>query len=439
LKRNLWDWELKMSVLWNPSISGNIKSFGLNTTSATVIDVVINEEHPDYGVDGFEVGRIRFKYTEYGGHRDTPQNAFYAYPIEVGVQEFPLIGETVMVQKIQGIHFYTRRVNINKTLQLNGFPNILNRSKSARTQQNRTDSIQQARQGAIDTRTDADEPEENLTNEKYSPRVGLNNLKSFDGDVIIQNRYGASIRLGSSQMEDALNQKTQVRNGTVILGPTKSQKNDSLILFRVGQRQTPNRTKETPYALVVEDINLDSSCFIMAENQVINLIFSSKFTTLKNLNKPYTTLDAQSDGSIKTQLSGNQTILNSGMVVLNSKETDILLSSQRDMISITNRDTIIDSGKNIYINSDGGKLFLGTVEKTNSVVKYNELESILYEILDYIEELARSIAIPYSPLSTSVFTKTSSTRLKIIEAKSNGVKIGNWTIYKGTIGVYYDK
>ena len=46
----------------------------------------------------------------------------------------------------------------------------------------------------------------------------------------------------------------------------------------------------------------------MAENQEINFIFSSEFTTLQELDKNYATLDAQEDGSIKTVLDGNQII-----------------------------------------------------------------------------------------------------------------------------------
>lgn len=412
-----------MSLLWNPKISGTIKSFGLYANSATVIDVVTNEEHPDYGVDGFEVGRVRFKYLEYGGHKDTPQNAFYAYPIEVGVQEFPLIGETVMVQKIQGIHFYTRRVNINKTLQLNGFPNILNRSKPARTQQNKTDTTQQAREGQLDNRTDSDEPEENLTNENYSPRPSLRPLKSFDGDVILQNRYGASIRLGSSQIQNALNQFTEVKeDGTVILGPTNSQRNEALIVFRVGQRETPARTKETPYALTVEDINLDSSCFAMAENQEINFIFSSEFTTLQELDKNYATLDAQEDGSIKTVLDGNQIIFNSGRVTLNSKENDIIVSSQRDIVTTANRDTIIDSGENIYIRTreeESPTIFLGTISNFNSVVKFNELRDILEDIKICLDLLANN------PMAPTPAVPSLTATMNFGSIKSEQVKIGN--------------
>jgi hypothetical protein len=416
------------NLFWNPTVSGNLKSFGLYANSATVIDVVINEEHSDYGIDGFEVGRVRFKYLDYGGHSTTPQNSFYAYPIEVGVMEYPLIGETVMVQKIQGVHFYSRRVNINKTLQLNGFPNIVNRSKAAKTQQNKTVQSQQAREGSLN-QTDGGVPEENLTNDNYVPKLNVKNLKSFDGDILIQNRYGSTIRLGSSQMQDAFNQNTIVneKTGTTVLGPTNSGKNDAILIMRVGQKQNSNTTKDTPYALTVEDVNLDSSCFVMAENQDINFYFSSNFFTLEELGIiDYTQTIDDRTGNSKTVLSENQAILNSGRIVLNSKENDVILSSERDTIFGSNRNMVVDVGNDIYLNpvsSLGGQIFLGTVEKKNSVAKYNELESVLYEILDHIEELARTIVIPYKPLSEITLGRITPTKLSVRDIKSKLVKI----------------
>ena len=65
-----------------------------------VLDVIVNEEHRDYGSSGFNVGTIRFKYLDYGAHRDSIKTGFRAYPLEVDVQSYPLIGEIVFIQKI---------------------------------------------------------------------------------------------------------------------------------------------------------------------------------------------------------------------------------------------------------------------------------------------------------------------------------------------------
>ena len=165
----------------------------------------------------------------------------------------------------------------------------------------------------------------------------------------------------------------------------------------------------------------------MAENQDINFYFSSNFFTLEELGIiDYTQTIDDGTGNSKTVLSENQPILNSGRIVLNSKENDVILSSERDTIFGSNRNMVVDVGNDIYLNpvsSLGGQIFLGTVEKKNSVAKYNELESVLYEILDHIEELARTIVIPYKPLSEITLGRITPTKLSVRDIKSKLVKI----------------
>ena len=340
-------------IFWNPEVSARSRAPALSS-QAVVLDVILNEEHPDYGQTGFNVGTIRFKYMDFGAHRDSMEMGFRAYPLEVTVQEYPLIGEIVLIQKIRGNHFYSRRMNVNKKLQLNSFKNILDRLKPTGTQQNTSQAIQQARGNQL--HQSSQEPEENLVNENYEPQETLYNLKHFDGDIIIQNRYGATLRFGSSLSENALNQKTdptEPQNGdSVILGPTVPLNNDPIIVMRVGEREDPRKTRDTDYALIVEDINLDSSSFVLSSNQLIQFRFASNddtyFRSLRKLNKDYITRD---DNKL-TSLSDNQALLNSGRLVLNAKTDNIILSAQQDFISLTNRDTILDTGNAFVV---GGK------------------------------------------------------------------------------------
>jgi len=115
--------------------------------------------------------------------------------------------------------------------------------------------------------------------------------------------------------------------------------------------------------------------------------------------------------------------LNSGRIVLNSKENDVILSSERDSIFGGNRNMIVDVGANIYLNPSVGQIFLGTIEKRNSVVKYNELRTVLFEMMDLIEDLAKTVVIPYSPLSAPVLANVNVTKTKILDIKSKLVKI----------------
>ena len=378
-------------IFWNPDINAHGKPTGVSS-QAVVLDVIVNEEHHDYGNSGFNVGTIRFKYLDYGGHRDSVKTGFRAYPLETDVQSYPLIGEIVVIQKIRGNHFYSRRINVNKKLQLNTFPNILNRTKPTKTQQDQSTAIQQAQGGQL-VHTSA-EPDENLTNENYQRRDALFNLKHFDGDVIIQNRYGATLRFGSSQSELALNQQTdppEPKDGdAVILGPTVPLNNDPIMIMRVGERELPNITRNTGYGLIVEDINEDLSSFVLSTVQPINFKFASNddvyFRSSLRLGKPTATRDQE----LKlTTLSGNQALLNSGRLVLNAKTDNIILSTQQDFISLTNRDTILDTGNDFVIGAEQIHLLDNTTQGTA-----DDHVAVAEAVIEAFENLIEALRMP---------------------------------------------
>ena len=154
-----------MGIFWNPNASSRGGSFGTLPTQAVVTDVITNEEHKEYGITGFNVGTIPFKYMEYGSHGDATSTSFHAYPLEVSIQEYPLIGEIVLIQKVKGKHFYSRRVNVNKKLQFNSFPNVLKRLLPSQTPQDQSVAMEQASHGQLQHSTT--EPKDILINEKY--------------------------------------------------------------------------------------------------------------------------------------------------------------------------------------------------------------------------------------------------------------------------------
>jgi len=338
---------------WDSSISEGQKSQGLALSLAAVLDVITNEEHEDYSNTGFNVGTVRFKYVGWGGHLDSADNSFYASSLDMDVQSYPLIGEIVFIQKVLGIPFYSRRININNKLQYNSFSNILSRLNPAKTPQDKNRNVAASKENVMQHSSAV--PSEHFENTNYQERESLHTLKHFDGDVIIQNRYGATLRFSSSQLESALNQKTVpgTAEGRSILGPTKPKNNDPIIIMRVGERDTPNTSTTSTLGLIVEDINLDSSSFVLSSNQMINFKFASNDDVyFRSSNKLPNKFPMSRDDNKLTTLSGNQSLLNSGRLVLNAKTDNIILSAHQDFISLTNGDTILDTGKDFVI---GGK------------------------------------------------------------------------------------
>lgn len=358
-------------LLFDPSVraSGNLS--GTSPTEAVVVDVIRNEEHPDYNQTGFNVGAIRFRYTEQGSYNSTDSIDYYAIPMDITIQEYPLIGEIVSIQKLKGVHFYNKRVNVNKSLIYNSFKGIQSRLKRPPGGEDRSQRIEMIRRGGTNRSSIGTQPEEELRDENYVPRPFLHNLKHFDGDVIFQNRFGSSIRLGSSQMEDALNQKVVDLDGKRIIGPA-TRTNNPLIIFRVGESDTSLRTNDTKYALTVEDVNLDSSTLLLASNQRVDFLYATSNKPNHYRSNERLGIDYIRPGlDSRSPLSGNQGIFNSGRLVFNSKETDIIQSANRDIVSLSNRnitsdagqDNILSSGRDIILSPEEGYVVLGKLNE----------------------------------------------------------------------------
>lgn len=358
-------------IFFDPKIHDTGRRIGDKPTEVVVVDVITNEEHPDYDEAGFNVGTIRFKYLQYGAHLDDLDNAYVASPADVSILEYPLIGEVVSVYKQSGFNYYTRRLNVNKDPRFSTYFNLLERMVPDVDESDRSREIQRVRSGGTNDERSSLE-EQPLRNENYNQRPFLHHLKHFDGDIILQNRYGASLRFGSSQMESALNQETDNGENKTILGPTKGENNNNpIIILRTGENEQSNRTTDSPYALTVEDINRDPSSLLLSSDQLINFTFAttnndSHFRSSQTLNLPY--IQPASDS--RTPLAGSQGIFNSGRLVFNSKDTDIILSSNRSMNLMTNSDVTIDAGRDnilsstrdILLRPENGYIVLGTLD-----------------------------------------------------------------------------
>jgi len=413
---------------WDSSISEGQQSQGLALSLAAVLDVITNEEHEDYSSTGFNVGTVRFKYVGWGGHLDSADNSFYASSLDMEVQSYPLIGEIVFIQKVLGIPFYSRRININNKLQYNSFSNILSRLNPAKTPQDKNRNVAASKENVMQHSSAV--PSEHFENKNYEERESLHTLKHFDGDVIIQNRYGATLRFGSSQLESALNQETVTGTveGRSILGPTQPKNNDPIIIMRVGERDMPNTSTTSTLGLIVEDINLDGSSFVLSSNQIINFHLASTdnpvhFRSSKRFEKQYPPIgesDAQSN-LITTPLDGNQSILNSGRLVLNAKTNNIILSSNQDVVSLANRDTILDTGQDFVI---GGKqIYL--LKNSTSPISYDNA-ALAGEVIAVITKLINALSTvgAYNTPAGSAIPSPAVAALKglIIDGSLNKIK-----------------
>lgn len=337
--------------------SGNAS---LTEVYAQVIDIILNEEHDDYDESGFNVGLIRYKPISIGGVSGQNINAYYALPKEISLQEYPLIGEIVVIERIFNRNFYSRRVNVNKLVNdINTFPQL---NENIKLKSPSNTQVEQAKGGVMVPVDESEAPELEIPDDYFIARSEVHPLKHFDGDFILQGRFGTSIRMSSGRIEDALNginnssvNATSKLQTKTILGPSK-RSNSPIFIFTAGQYQDPTITTDSPAGLVMEDINRDDTVFVMSTDQNINFFHSTTgnvahYTGYVKEKRDFIPPTITSDLGRLTVLGGSQLILNSSRVVINSKLSDIILSANLNTHMMANVDVSIDAGREVLITS----------------------------------------------------------------------------------------
>jgi hypothetical protein len=283
---------------------------------AIVEDVILDHLHPKYSSDGYNVGMIKIRIFSVDNSRDS-ETLDWAQPIDATIQELPLIGELVIVQRVLGDYFYNRKVYLAHRIQENG---MLNLSKQL---DNRP-----AKLGRKITATQTEiQKEDHEFGQYFKPDNRVRPLKHFEGDVLIQGRMGHSIRFGSSQMDPS--SKGMAPN----------------IILRTGQAkdaETKNCTTDKVFGLTLEDINRDASSLWMTSDQTvpfepITLNAGSFYRSI--LNPPQ-------------KFDKAQIILNSDRIILDAKKTHIMMFSNEEIYLNSFKRTSIDADESIILTAN---------------------------------------------------------------------------------------
>jgi hypothetical protein len=196
----------------------------------------------------------------------------------------------------------------------------------------------------------------------------IGNLFPFEGDNIIQGRWGNGIRFSSTLKENNL------ENFWSITGNT----GDPITLLVNGYNFTPD-LKGKPY---VEDINSDKSSLYLTSTQTIPIDINN--TT----NNP---LFSITDPSI---YYNSQAILNANRILINSNKDEILLYSKTNILISSKNTTYISANQNILING-GQYIFLGIDSKgnipTEPVLLGDKTITLLNDLLNNLKLFASSL------------------------------------------------
>ena len=326
------------------------KPGGSSTQFARVVDIILDEQHPDYLPRGGAkaINGIFFRPLNSAISENDSRTLPFAYQGASQIKTVPVVGEIVQIEtmptsrkgtaKNQNSSYYTRIVNIwnhpNTNVYLDVFGNPdLDITQSGTFNQNPT----------------------------ISP------LRSAPGDLQIEGRQGQSLRFTGAK-------------GSANPWVDDSNIDKPLIILSNGQIQT-----EDGFTTINEDINEDSSSIYIASDHKIPLTQASEKRDTYNVNP------TKAD-----QFKGNQVIINSGRLFFNAKENDIQLSSQTSIGLNTNGTINLDATG--YLCIDGDQIYLGSSARTapqstkQPVLLGNQTELFLELLIDELQNLSVALS-----------------------------------------------
>jgi len=301
-----------------------------------VEDIILNEVHPQYAKDGSNVGMIQVRFIP--GDRGVLKDKLnWAAPIDSSIREYPLKNELVLVFYSLGRLFYTRRINsTNKTTE-SSWPGLSQRFSPQVRASNKSDAAQLAAQGGTPYRPWGMKQQFSLGDE-FSENPSVRMVRPNEGDLIINGRFGNTIRFGSSLFSKPTTATPQA-NLIFSVGQSPN-KITSIDINNDGKQET---VASGPYGLTYEDINKDKSSIWMVvdEKIVLNPATKSSVSHLRS-----------AESSDVTKYTGAQIFLNSDRVILNSKVNEISLFAKKEINLSAVESITIDSGKSVFITAE---------------------------------------------------------------------------------------
>ena len=269
----------------------------------------------------------------------------FARPLFPNQSMVPLENEVVYIMSLPNSNvqenvnetafYYFQPINIWNSVHHNAIPDPINGDSLPPSQQQ---DYEQTSGGAVRRVTDGGTEIE--LGETFQEKLSIRNLLPYEGDNIIQGRWGNTFRLGST-----------ISNSVISNPWSRSGKDgDPIIIIKNGQHEEST----DPWVPQVEDINTDLSNIYLTSTQAIPIKVSSK-----NYNS-YFSPPISPDKFINDQI-----ILSSGRLLFNSKHDSILLSSF-DTINLNSINSVnIDTVTTILRSKE---IFLGDKSARESVI-----------------------------------------------------------------------
>jgi len=357
--------------------SGAPKGFGI------VYSVILDETHEyikhvgDKDLEFFGetsyIGAVQYRLV--GQPSSDDASLPVAFPFDKNFKTLPLINESVEIFQNGGTAYY-KRIGQEKT------PNV-DAKKTIISEIFPPTQISEDKNTSYKTTAETNTPKTNVKEsskyDKYGNyfegEAGIHKLKLYEGDSLIETRFGQSIRFSG------------YNNSQKIFSPTTIIRNSE---------NAESKKKELRVS-TEEDINRDGSIIVLSSNQyqlpfqpgTVDDKGSTDFETKPNTFKAY-----------PSKLIGDQILINSGRIILSAKNAEMIFYSKKNYGFISDGSLSIDNklgvdvnvgdstnyntnDRDINLNTGNGKINLGNT-KLEPLVKGDAWVSLMEELIDAI-------------------------------------------------------
>lgn len=288
-----------------------------------VVDIIVNNDHSMYATDGYNVGMVKFRKLVSNAYK-SESRLDWAYPMDANHNQYPLIGELVYIFRGLNRWFYLSKFNTSNRVTAQDLPELLTETEvSAQSK-----TVSNYRQSAAAPKL-VGSPSYAL-GKYFRDLPDVYRLKHFEGDLTIEGRSGQSIRMGTAWLDGSSGITARPKK---ISWQSLEKDQSPNLLIRVGPDPTAERTVDTTFGQVIEDINKDKTSLWMVTDQIVPI----KLSTLPSK------IHTISIHDFPKKFDGNCAFLNSDRVVINTKTDKFLLHSANGVHVTTLKNITLDA------------------------------------------------------------------------------------------------
>ena len=354
-----------------------------------------NDRVPQYEL----LGGIEFKNISGKG----TSKGIPAKSLNPNLKQVPVEGEYVLIQRFFGEYYYTPQVNVFNSPNNSSYQGFSRRFQKIDKNRVNSKTIETDNTGIVENKS---ANQVRTLGDKFLSNFNFRQVIPEEGSVILNGRFGNSIRLGSN-----------IKNGLQDSPNIKLRAGQLQDVAMFGEESLVEELNTKPInAGVEENINSDASSMWMTTAETVKLTPA----TLEDANIYPTSIAPE-------VFDGKQIILNSGRLIFNSKEDGILgfssgpidfstlntfgVAAKQNLnlyspdikigrngeqgktknITLTGQDVFIQNEKGYTAIMSKG-IELGVSDKQEPAVKGDVLEDILSNLMDVVSDLSSAIA-----------------------------------------------